>query len=654
MKTWFRFQNADDGGHEILIMDEIGAWGVTAKDFLAELKTVPYGRKITVGINSPGGDVFDGMAVFNGLNRRKNVTTRIDGVAASIASVIAMAGKQVIAPENAMLMIHDPSGITAGTAKDHEKTAAVLDKIRDQIAGVYERKTGMDLEDVKTAMAEETWYTAGEAKDAGLVDEVTDAVTVTNKFDLSRFRNAPASADSDAKPQADLSAQQTDNAMSKTTVAEPPKADPPKDKTAIEPKAVAKDNDTAIKARLDEQAKELAELKLARAEALVDGAISEGKIKADARRSFVDMAQNRFDEIKLMLDSVIRVPGTEPLQGGRAQDMGNIVDNFEELATMGAKINFWRKNREELWDASFQRYRNSNTLGGMYTKLVSVAAVDYLGAVFAPLNAISKNFLPTGASAGDGVLTRIPTAIAAQATQTTGYAAIDATSTAVTVTFNVNNNVSIGIDDVENAFVGGPRVFQDTFLDPMIEGLAQPIWDAIWALVLAATYDQTPLVSTAANFDADDLADLSAQLSTAKCPRNNRSAILPPAYYAGVGKTTVVSDASAYGSTQPIQELVIPRVRGFSMYEVSAVPDNAENLGAVVLHQSAMAAAARVPLTPDYAGLMINNVVDPVSQIPMQFRAWYDPTVGKHMFAVTNLFGVSAAQTDALIRITTA
>ena len=670
-KQWFKFTDQADGSHEVLIMDEIGFGGVTAKEFIGELSKVPAGHSLTVGINSGGGDVFDGLAIYNALSRRKNVTTRIDGIAASIASVIAMAGKEVQAPENTMLMVHDPSGMTIGTSKDHTKTAEALDKIRDQIAGVYGDKTGMDAGMITDMMAEETWMTARQAAENGFVDTVLgakeDALQMIQSVNLKEFRNAPASVERDASKEADQSAEKEKHMKAKDQ-ADLPLVDPPKtekvENKATEVKKPAVDNrlETQVKA----QAKELDELKAARAETLVDEAIDAGKIASEDKEVWVEDAVANFAKAKQRIGSIKGTVGAAPLSIGIAVARGTSIQDMQNIATSHGQRKFYRDNREDVHGSvqaaiakfktatdPIEQFRNANTLGGMWTTVISAAAVDYLGASFAPLNSISKNFLPQGASAGDGVTTRIASALAAQDIKTAGYAAIDATSTAVPVTFTVNNNVSIGIDDVDNAFAGGPTMFRDTFVEPMVEGLSQPIWDAIWALVLAANYDGSTTV-TAANFDADTLADASAALSADKCPRQNRSALLTPDYYAGVGKTSVVSDASAYGSTDPIRELVIPRVRGFAMYEVSAIPDNSENLGSVVLHQSAMAAAARVPLTPNQPGGSVSNVVDPVSMIPMQFRAWYDWTLGLHMFSVANLFGVSVAQGDALHRFTTA
>ena len=128
MKSWYTIR-ARASGTEVLIYDEIGAYGVTAKGFLAELGALPDDAAIDLRLNSPGGSVFDAVAIYNALKRHEGtITVWIDGIAASAASYIAMAGDTIIMPENAFLMIHDPSGLVMGTAEDMRSTAEALDK----------------------------------------------------------------------------------------------------------------------------------------------------------------------------------------------------------------------------------------------------------------------------------------------------------------------------------------------------------------------------------------------------------------------------------------------------------------------------------------------------------------------------------------------
>ncbi len=193
MRSWYDIRDAADGDAEILIYDEIGAFGITAKQFADDLKAVCKAAKITLRINSPGGSVFDGLAIHNSLKRLSaRKTVWIDGIAASIASVIAMAGDEIIMPENTMMMIHDPAGMVVGTAPDMRAMAEALDRIKGGLVSAYRDRTGKPEGDIEQLMAAETWLTANDAVAAGFADRVDKPIRATAHFDLSRFSNAPA------------------------------------------------------------------------------------------------------------------------------------------------------------------------------------------------------------------------------------------------------------------------------------------------------------------------------------------------------------------------------------------------------------------------------------------------------------------------------
>ncbi len=153
MKTWYSICALNDGA-EISIYDEIGAYGVSAKAFLADLGKLPDKAPLTLRLNSPGGSVFDAVAIYNALQRHAGmVTVSIDGIAASAASYIAMAGDEIIMPENAFLMIHDPSGMVMGTASDMRSMAEALDKIGASLLRGYAAKSGKPEKDIVQLMA---------------------------------------------------------------------------------------------------------------------------------------------------------------------------------------------------------------------------------------------------------------------------------------------------------------------------------------------------------------------------------------------------------------------------------------------------------------------------------------------------------------------
>ena len=190
MRTWFNMIAAETGSDSarIDIYDEIGGWGISAKDFAASLAALGPVAQLDIHIHSPGGDVFDGTAIYNQLKQhtaRKVVT--IDGLAASMASVVAMAGDVIRMPENALMMIHNPWTIAMGGADELRKNADLLDKIAGQLRGAYSAKSGMSDDDVRAMMDAETWLTGTEAVEKGLADESLAEVKLAAKLDLSKL-----------------------------------------------------------------------------------------------------------------------------------------------------------------------------------------------------------------------------------------------------------------------------------------------------------------------------------------------------------------------------------------------------------------------------------------------------------------------------------
>jgi ATP-dependent protease ClpP protease subunit len=170
--SWYSISNSAEAP-EVYIYDEIGMFGVTAGAFINDLNNLKA-ASITLRLNSGGGDVFEGIAIMNALrNHPAKVTAFIDGVAASIASVIAMAGDHVEMSPNSSMMIHDASSAVMGNAKDMHAMADLLDKTSNNIASVYAEKTGGQPEDWRHLMQATTWFDANEAVDAGLADAVT-------------------------------------------------------------------------------------------------------------------------------------------------------------------------------------------------------------------------------------------------------------------------------------------------------------------------------------------------------------------------------------------------------------------------------------------------------------------------------------------------
>jgi ATP-dependent Clp protease protease subunit len=173
---------------EVLLYDVIGAdffgEGVNAKDFRAQLKSVKT-PTINLRINSPGGSVTEAAAMLAALDEHPaRIEVDVDGLAASAASVVMMAGDHIRVATNGLVMIHNPHALAMGDAGEMRRMAELLDKVREQILDAYKRKSKMTKAQLSKAMDAETWYTGKEAVEAGLADEASKPVSVAAFADL--------------------------------------------------------------------------------------------------------------------------------------------------------------------------------------------------------------------------------------------------------------------------------------------------------------------------------------------------------------------------------------------------------------------------------------------------------------------------------------
>jgi len=189
MQPWFAMRADEAGDGEVLIYDEIGARGVTARQFVDDLKALGPVRDLAIRINSPGGSGFDAVAIYNALARhpaRKAVW--VDGFAASAASIVAMAGDEIVMPENTMMMIHDPVAMATGGAEEMRAIAGALDRAKTAMVGIYAAKSERSADEIGRLMRDETWMSAQEAFDLGFADRVTPAVAIAARFNARKFQ----------------------------------------------------------------------------------------------------------------------------------------------------------------------------------------------------------------------------------------------------------------------------------------------------------------------------------------------------------------------------------------------------------------------------------------------------------------------------------
>lgn len=195
-KSWFSARAVSRDIGEVRILEDIGAWGVTAKQFHQELTALGPVKTLEIIISSGGGEVTEGFAIMSMLARHPaKKIVQIDGLAASMASAIACVGDEVRISENAFIMIHDPWGGVIGDAEQMRKSADTLDMMRVNLVNTYAKRTGLDAARIEAMMAAETWLNAKEAVRLGFADKITPALKAAAMVKVgemaARFKSSP-------------------------------------------------------------------------------------------------------------------------------------------------------------------------------------------------------------------------------------------------------------------------------------------------------------------------------------------------------------------------------------------------------------------------------------------------------------------------------
>ncbi len=192
--SWFSVTNAQKGAASVSILGDIGGFGITFQDFARAVNAVGPVRRLEISINSDGGDVYTGFAIYNFLQRleaRKIV--RVEGLAASMASVVTMAGDEIIMPANAVLMIHNPVGTIQGEGEQIVQFGESVKAMRMNIANAYADRTLMNVNKILKMMDAQTWIGAEDALAMGFATQIEAPQKMAAIFDLSKFGNAPES-----------------------------------------------------------------------------------------------------------------------------------------------------------------------------------------------------------------------------------------------------------------------------------------------------------------------------------------------------------------------------------------------------------------------------------------------------------------------------
>lgn len=588
----------------IQIFDQIGEdWfsnsGVTAKSFAETLQAVGPGP-LNVEINSPGGNVWDGLAIYNMLRgRQAPVTTKVVGVAASIASIIALAGDTVEIADAALMMIHDPSGLAAGTSEDMRKMADALDQHAAILAGVYEKKTGKTASAIRAAMKAETWFTSAEAIDFGLADSITEkqpamqanAARAWVTAAISKLSTGSTNAVADGANTAPTS--QTPHNMETKT---------PDPVVPAAPAAPA----PAAPAAID-------------IEAIVAKAVA-AAISAKAPTA---------------------APAPEPI-APRIENLGNpLIEAHRKMQAGAQRRDFLIQNHAELLrQASIHAPQNANTF-------TSTLVVDYLADALitvaptrlALVNAFSRNV---------GLDNLRPLAVVRVKRYTTGTAAQTNPTNWETNNDSQLAATSVTVDQISKNFTVTQQELNQGFsLADLAAGsadlFAYGISDKLTAIMTAANFGTAITIGTAANFDSSDLP---AILAAAKNYRS-KNLILDGGHIARIqfsGLTT-----AAAGTVAMPDSRYGPLNNGRFGFDVIAENNRwtgAEtNAAGFVCGPDAIAIAAGLPVGMVAGEFIEQRAVTTSNGLSALLSVWYSRATRSHMASYDIMFGAATGDT---------
>lgn len=310
--TWYSAAKNAKGEADIYIYDEIGGWGVSAKQFKATLKSFGDVARINLSIHSPGGSIIEGNAIYNELlSHPAKVSVKIGGWAASMASVIAMAGDEIEIPSNAYLMIHNPWTVSIGDSETLRKDADLMDKMRESIVTAYQRHTDLSREDIIDLMNAETWMTGNEAVEKGFATSVSDALEVAAKLTPVNFKNAPEGAlallneGDEPEPEEDEDAPKSPEGEETVEIPEPESDPEPEETTAENQDNSAADQaydagyDAGLKKSEADHAAKVKKLesKIADLNAKIEQAAKDAEKVQESHKAEVDGLNSKFSKL---------------------------------------------------------------------------------------------------------------------------------------------------------------------------------------------------------------------------------------------------------------------------------------------------------------------------------------------------------------------
>jgi len=695
----------------IQIFDQIGEdWfggsGVSAKAFSQTLQDIGQGP-LVVEINSPGGNVWDGLSIYNMLRgRQAPVTTRVVGIAASIASIIALAGDTVEMAEASLFMIHDPSGMVAGTSEDMRKMADALDQHAEVLAGIYAKATGKPTSQIRAAMKAETWFTAQEAIQFGLAHRATEQLAMAACWHPRAVtKTAPETVKNNLRRGLEQYAQGlAGEGLEKETVLEAEalvageapneakiqkanawwarnerflEAEPnsPADVAAnLWGGAAGRDWFSALYAQLEIEEGETPDeglddkLSTGSTSAAADGATTaptSQQTPHNMTESNTVVAAASTAPTALDIESIVAkavaaaisakaptaAPAPEPVAPVRIENLGNPLLEQHKKLQAGADRRSWliSNHSELLRQSAIHAPQNANTFAsGLVVDYLADAVITVAANRLALVSAFSRNVgLDNLRPRATVQVKKYTTGTAAQTNPTSWETNNDSTLAATAVTVNqISKNFTVTQQELNQGFSLADLAAGSADL------FAYGISDVLTALMVTGNYGTVTGIGSAANFDSSDLP---AILALAKNYRS-KNLILDGGHLARI-QFSGQSTASAGTVAMPDSRFG-PLNNGRFGFDVIAENNrwtSAEtNTVGFVCGPDSIAIASGLPVGMIAGEFIEQRTVTTANGLSALLSVWYSRASRSHMASYDIMFGAAAADTTQAEILTTA
>lgn len=641
---WLTVKNEANQPAEIIISGFIGEsfWddsGNSAKDFRNALNSIPRGRKVTVKINSEGGVIKDALEMYDAIRaRREDVTAEIVGYACSAASWLALSAGKVVTSANALWMIHESSSFTGGNKRDHAKSAEMLGRHDDSIAGIYAQHTGKSTKDILSAMEAETWLTGKEAVDYGLASEVIEApanatAVAVNAAPLNRehVKNTLAAAAKGAKQQP---ATEPSSPTAANVTATPPVT---AQAAQISTGNVADGGDgTAAAITENKEAVAIA------APANTQEQKMETQVPVAATPPTIPADNSALLDKVSALELEVNALKAQPINARpQVVVVGDAHDKMIELPHGNERrnhiINGWSDIRRAM---ETKKVVNDNTISAtLTTALLSTTSYTVLQNKLAALQAL---FLQVEADRQKPLAkVEVPKTTAGATAQTdpTDWESGNSTVTNTEITLH-EYSVSFSLSNAQ--LQNGTQMGWYTYINAV--QFANKIIDVLLTPVTVANYGAASLTSAAATFGPADLATVLADAKNF----NQKNLVLDGAYTARLTANSSLglgwnNNGAGYGFDKIVES---------NRWSAAGA-----NVVGFVADPLSLVAAAALPIDPPGGNAAFNSLETttiPMINFPVQVASWIKPGTRVLWMAYDALFGVQTGDTNGLKLIASA